>query len=201
MRTNVSLDIKRLSKTLILACVLCSWPHFSHAQTSALWESLRSGDAIALLRHALAPGTGDPTEFKVDDCRTQRNLSGAGQRQAARIGDRFRENQIKRAQVFSSQWCRCLDTAKLLELGPVQILPMINSFFGRSQNRKPQTLALKAWLTDWFSATNFEDPVVLVTHQVNITALTDVYPNSGEMIIIRQSAEGDIEVMGTIKTK
>ena len=159
----------------LLISLLCVLPSYSFAQTSMLWESLCSGDAIALIRHALAPGTGDPPGFKVDNCNTQRNLSAAGADQSTRIGLRFRDNGIKRAQVFSSQWCRCLDTARLLELGQVQALPIINSFFRQYEHRKTQTQALK----DWTAAEDHDEPVVLVTHQVNITALTDVYPKSG----------------------
>lgn len=161
-----------------------------------LWESLRSGDAIAIMRHALAPGTGDPPDFNVDECNSQRNLSDAGKDQATRIGSRFHKNGIKRAQVYSSQWCRCLETAKLLDLGQVQSLPIINSFFRQYENRETQTQALKQWIT----VKDHDEPIVLVTHQVNISALTDVYPGSGEIVFIRLTAEGNVDVIGTIKT-
>lgn len=148
------------------------------------------------MRHALAPGTGDPSDFSVEDCGTQRNLSDAGRNQSKRIGARFRENGIKHAQVVASQWCRCLETAKLLDLGQVQALPIINSFFRHYEHRETQTQALRQWL----SAKDHHEPVVLVTHQVNIAALTDVYPISGEIVFIRLSDNGSVDVIGTIKT-
>ncbi|MDX1541772.1 MAG: histidine phosphatase family protein, partial [Geminicoccaceae bacterium] len=112
-------------------------------EPSALWAALRSGEAVAMMRHALAPGTGDPAEFEIDDCSTQRNLSDRGRAQARAIGQRFRANGIERAEVGSSQWCRCLETARLLGLGDVEPMPALNSFF-RDRDRGPaQTTALE----------------------------------------------------------
>lgn len=167
------------------------------AETGALWQALRSGGHVALLRHALAPGTGDPADFALDDCRTQRNLSDEGRDQAGRIGARMRDNGIEAASVFSSQWCRCLETARLLALGPVEPLPLLNSFFRRPQRREAQNQELK----EWIAARDFEVPTVLVTHQVNITALTGVYPASGELIVVRLEDDGDLSVAGTIRTE
>lgn len=166
---------------------------------SVLWQGLRSGEYIALLRHALAPGTGDPDNFTLDNCRTQRNLNDTGRAQAKRIGERFRQNGIEQAQVYSSQWCRCMDTAALLELGEVQALPALNSFFRRYERRAPQTQALR----DWLQQRTTRKPLILVTHQVNITALTGVFPASGELVIIRhpQPADTAIEVVGTVETE
>jgi phosphohistidine phosphatase SixA len=178
----------------LTALLLAAPGRGSAADEAALWDALRSGTHVALLRHAIAPGTGDPDNFTLGDCSTQRNLSEEGRAQAARIGARFRANRIETARVFSSQWCRCLETAKLLELGEVQELPLLNSFFADSDQRDPQTQALKTWLAEQEP----QAPIVLVTHQVNITALTGVYPNSGEMVVVGRSAAGAIEVAGTI---
>lgn len=161
-----------------------------------LWQKLREGSHQALLRHALAPGTGDPAEFTIGDCYTQRNLSTSGRNQAERIGARFRANGVEHAQVFSSQWCRCLDTATLLGLGNVQELPFLNSFFRRVERRGQQTEALNEWLKD----AGHDKPLVVVTHQVNITALTGVYPTSGELVIVHVDANGAVSVAGTIET-
>lgn len=168
----------------------------SVASDAALWRGLGSGEHVALLRHAIAPGTGDPAEFSLDDCRTQRNLSASGRDQAARIGARFRANGIPMARVFSSQWCRCLETARLLGLGLVRPLPFLNSFFRRFERRDRQTRALRSWLR----SQDLDEPTVLVTHQVNITALTGVYPASGEVVVIRPSSNGQMAVVGTIRT-
>lgn len=164
---------------------------------TALWEALRSGGHVALMRHALAPGTGDPPEFSIVDCSTQRNLSDEGREQAKRIGDRFRANGISSAAVFSSQWCRCIDTAELLGLGLVNELPILNSVYLDFERRQPQTQKLRKWI----ASQELDKPLVLVTHQVNINALTDVYTNSGEMIIVRRNDGGEITVLGSIQAE
>lgn len=161
-----------------------------------LWAKLRQPNHVALLRHALAPGTGDPPQFRLGDCTTQRNLNDRGREQAARIGARFRDHNLSPARVYSSQWCRCLETARLLDLGPVKELPILNSFFRQYERRQSQTRDLREWL----DKDALDEPVILVTHQVNITALTGVYPSSGELVIIRVSPGGDVSVIGTIKT-
>jgi len=171
-------------------------PGAGAAEDTALWTALGSGDHAALLRHATAPGTGDPPAFSLGDCGTQRNLSDEGRAQAARIGARLRANGIGTARVLSSQWCRCLETARLLGLGQVEELPILNSFFETPERRQQQTQALRAWLGDQDS----DQPTVLVTHQVNISALTGFYPASGEIVFIRRSASGQITVLGSIKT-
>jgi 8-oxo-(d)GTP phosphatase len=151
---------------------------------------------VALIRHAMAPGTGDPPNFALRDCSTQRNLSDEGRDQAYRIGLRFRANGMAAAQVFSSQWCRCLETASLLGLGEVQELPTLNSFFGNGEREQAQTQALKKWL----AGQHLKQPLVLVTHHVNIIALTGVYPASGEIVFLRRDDKGSFTTAGTIKT-
>ena len=180
----------------VLVCVLCTTPAQSSDKDADLWKALSSGGHIALLRHAIAPGTGDPPDFKLGNCKTQRNLSTKGRDQATKIGELFRGHGIQSAQVFSSQWCRCLETARLLGLGPVQELPFLNSFFNDYEQREPQTKMLK----DWINKQSLAEPIVLVTHQVNITALTNVYPSSGELVIVRRSKAGELTVIGTIET-
>ncbi len=167
------------------------------ADDTEVWAALRAPGHVALLRHAIAPGTGDPPEFVLGDCRTQRNLSAEGREQATRIGAAFRANGIAAARVVSSQWCRCLETAELLRLGPVEALPILNSFFDRPANRDAQTGALRRWL----AGQALDGPLVLVTHQVNITALTGVYPRSGELVVIRRTGDGAIAVVGSLETE
>lgn len=183
--------------TVFLICFGANVSAFSADNESMLWGALKSGSHVALLRHALAPGTGDPTEFRLGHCATQRNLSNEGRNQAGRIGDRFRENNIFEARIFSSQWCRCLNTAQLLRLGQIEELALLNSFFGQYERRDLQTNTLRAWL----KKQNLDRPFVLVTHQVNITALTGIYPESGELVIVHRSGNGDIKAIGTIKTR
>ena len=192
---------RRLSLVLgtFLLAVVC--PVFALAGPSsegeaALWSALRSGGHFVLLRHAIAPGTGDPPQFALGRCDTQRNLSDEGRSQAERIGARFRANEIEVARVFSSQWCRCLETAELLALGPVRELSELNSFFEHYEREAVQTQLLK----DWLAGQDLARPLVLVTHQVNIKALTGVYPGSGELVIVHQSNTGGISVVGTVET-
>lgn len=161
-----------------------------------LWNALRTEGHIALMRHAVAPGTGDPQDIVLGDCTTQRNLSAAGQTQARQIGDRFRANGIEKAHVSSSEWCRCLETAELLKLGTVEALPILNSFFRDFDDEEPQTRAL----TTWIAQHQLDRPHVLVTHQVNITALTGIYPASGEIVVVKRMGSGEIEIIGTIRT-
>ena len=99
-----------------------------NADEQAIWRTLKSGNHFAILRHAIAPGTGDPVNFKLGKCATQRNHSHTGRKQAVTIGERFRANGYDKARVLSSQWCRCLETAKLLSLGPVEPFAALNSF-------------------------------------------------------------------------
>lgn len=181
---------------MVLAFLFGSAPGVSAAEESALWYALASEGHAALLRHAIAPGTGDPLEFEIGDCSTQRNLSEEGRQQARQIGALFRKNGIEAARIFSSQWCRCLETARLLGLGPVTELPILNSFFQRPERRNRQTQKLEEWL----ASQGLDGPLVLVTHQVNITALTGVYPASGELVVIRQSENEEISAVGSIRT-
>ncbi|MGD8958196.1 MAG: histidine phosphatase family protein [Chromatiaceae bacterium] len=163
---------------------------------SQLWEWLRGGDAVALMRHALAPGTGDPANFTLGDCATQRNLSDKGRQQARAIGERFRRNRIQQARVYSSRWCRCLDTARLLGLGEAQPFDGLNSFF-RDRSAEPKHSAATRRLINE-QRVRGKPPLVLVTHQVNITALTGVFPSSGEIIVVRPTESG-LSVLGRIE--
>lgn len=166
------------------------------ADEASLWKALGSEGHFALMRHALAPGIGDPDEFDIDDCGTQRNLSDEGRDQARRIGDRFKANGIAQAIVMTSQWCRCRETAELLLLGPVTDLPAMNSFFQAAGRRGPQTESLRQWLKDHA----LDQPLVLVSHQVNISAFTGQFTRSGEMVVMRRVGADGFEVVGTIQT-
>lgn len=183
-----------LRRHLLLASVL-ALSSGARAQGDP-WAELREGAALVLLRHAVAPGTGDPTNFAVEDCSTQRNLSAEGRAQAGRIGDLFRDNGVAAARVFSSEWCRCLDTATLVGLGPVQKQPLLNSFFGNPEDGRPQTSALGRWMASLPPG----PPIVLVTHQVNITGLTGVVPASGELLFVASDAAEPLPVIGRVRT-
>ncbi|CAM3578607.1 histidine phosphatase family protein [Halomonas lysinitropha] len=161
---------------------------------AAAWQALLDGGHVALMRHALAPGIGDPSGFRLEACETQRNLSADGREQARRIGERFRERGIEVAGVRSSRWCRCLETARLLGLGEVVPTPSLDSFFRDRGLADDRTRAVRALIRGW----DREGAMVLVTHQVNITALVGGGVGSGEIVVVRPSAEG-LDVVGRIR--
>ena len=156
------------------------------------WDALDQPGAVAIMRHALAPGTGDPGDFYVTDCATQRNLDDRGRAQARAIGEALRARGISFDRVLTSQWCRCRETADLLALGPVSEEPALNSFFADRSTRAAQTDAAREIIA------GLDSRAMLVTHQVNITALTGNFPRSGEVLIVRAAGDGTIETLGRI---
>lgn len=158
------------------------------------WEAMARPGAIAVMRHAYAPGYSDPSNFRLDDCSTQRNLNDAGRDQARRIGAAFRDNGIEVDRVLTSQWCRSAETAELLGLGAVEPLPSLNSFFEARHRRDEQTRAI----IEFLSSRPEDQRLVLVTHQVNITALTGRGTASGEFVVIDLMSDGQVEVLGEV---
>jgi phosphohistidine phosphatase SixA len=155
------------------------------------WSALEQPGAVAIMRHALAPGTGDPSSFKLGDCSTQRTLDDRGRAQARAIGEAFRTRGIAFDRVFTSQWCRTRETAELLGLGDVTDAPALNSFFQDFSTRESQTADARALLA------GEEGRLILVTHQVNISALTGRTTRSGEVLVIRSGEQG-VEILGSI---
>jgi phosphohistidine phosphatase SixA len=145
------------------------------------------------MRHTLAPGFGDPDNFELHNCYTQRNLSNEGVIQAQKIGKLLKSIGVATASVYSSQWCRCVDTANNLDLGPILILPPLNSFFQNLRHEKKQTNAI----IDWINNQKLDKPTILVTHQVNITALTGIYPSSGEIVVVKRIRNRSLKLVGT----
>ncbi len=181
----------------LAASLLCLLSAPAFADDAALWRALAAGGHVAIMRHATAPGTGDPAGFRLGDCTTQRNLSEAGRAEARAIGERFRQQGVTVARVATSQWCRCRDTAQELALGEVLEDPRLNSFFGSDREATRKAV-------DGVRAAMAETPragpiAILVTHQVNVTAATGVYPASGEIVVVRLDDAGASEVVGTIK--
>ena len=160
--------------------------------------TLETAGLVVLLRHAEAPGTGDPPDFRLDDCAPQRTLSDDGRAQAGRIGEQLRQLGIGKASVLSSQWCRCLETARLLDLGPVKEMSALNSFIGNPAEEKDKTTELRQFLAD---LPRDGQPVVLVTHQVNITALTGIFPASGEAILLRANGTPNPDRIDRLQTR
>lgn len=163
------------------------------ALADELLDRLRAGGLVLLMRHAqTVPGTGDPPGFRLGDCSTQRNLGEPGRAQARAIGARLRAERVPVGAVRTSAWCRCRETAELLELGPVEHLQPLDSFFEDRSQRERQREGIIAFIEAWRGPGN----AVLVTHQVNVTAVADVFPRSGEIVVL--TAEAEPAVLGRL---
>lgn len=155
----------------------------------ASWAALKRPGAIVLFRHALAPGGGDPPGFKLGECSSQRNLSEEGKLQAQRIGKALTERGITVQAVWHSAWCRTRDTARLafpnLREPILRAEPVFNSFFADRSTEPAQTAAARKRLLEWHGS----GALVVITHQVNITALTDSFAQPGEGIVLLRERE------------
>jgi broad specificity phosphatase PhoE len=168
----------------------------SQARAEDLWAGLREPGGVLIVRHAeTVPGIGDPPGFRIDDCATQRNLSEAGRAQAVAMGRTLAERGVAVTRVESSRWCRCNETARLAfpRLRVVD-LDALNSFFDDRSTADAQTRALRVRIDDWKGP----GALVLVTHQVNISALTGRATAMGEAVVLR-STGGDLRVLGTVR--
>ncbi|HEX6703138.1 MAG TPA: histidine phosphatase family protein [Albitalea sp.] len=165
------------------------------ADDAAAWAALRSADAVvALMRHTDAPGAGDPPGWRLDDCATQRNLSDQGRTDARAIGARLKAQRIRIAKVISSPWCRCLDTARLMNVGAVLIEPTFANALMLSDRRAELTEGARTLIGRW------RGPGVLlvVTHGANIQALTGRSPSPGEIVVVTMSADGALQDRGSL---
>ena len=158
------------------------------------WNIAQEGNKIILIRHSLAPGGGDPAGFKIDDCKTQRNLSKKGINQSKKIGKLFKKNKVPIDQVLSSQWCRCKDTANYA-FGDYKEFTALNSTFQSPYNKNEgkQLKELYNFVKRWDGKGK---NLVLITHYSIITAVTNAVPSSGEIVI----TDKNFKVLATIKT-
>lgn len=177
---------------LLLAVV---FPTGAAATEKELIQQMRDGGAVLMIRHAQAPGIGDPSDFKVDDCSTQRNLDEQGREQARAIGEWLRARGIQNVKLYSSQWCRCLETARLMKLGTVAPMPALNSFFEKPGDRQPNLSALRKFIS---GNTRQGELIIMVTHQVTISGITDKWTDSGHGKLIRPDQAGGIELLGEL---
>ena len=145
-----------------------------------LINKLEEGEKLIFIRHAYAPGSGDPNNFNLNDCSTQRNLSQDGKKQAKYIREFFKKNQIKIDQVLSSEWCRCKETAKIA-FKDFDTKSFLNSFYSSryAKNKENQIVALSNYIKNFKSKKN----LVLVTHYVVISEVLDYAPSSGEIVV------------------
>ena len=165
---------------------------------SDFWRLLREGGCAVLMRHARTePGVGDPPGFTLGQCRTQRNLSAEGREQSRRVGQVFQREGITFDAVRSSAWCRCTDTAQLA-FGRAEVWPALNSFFQGQGDDAAQTRAVLQALATLRAPANW----MLVTHQVNISALTGEFPAMGELFLVRPapSPDGHLRVLARLLT-
>jgi phosphohistidine phosphatase SixA len=184
--------MKALLTALILVVGLSTGA--AAAAGDSLWEALAAGNHVLLLRHALAPGVGDPPGFQRDDCATQRNLSAEGRQQAQALGERLRARGLQHLAVHASHWCRAWDTAVALGLDTPQRHDGLDSFFQQRARRDAILDALRDLLRDLHGGPG----AVLVTHQVNITAMTGLTVGSGEGVVARIAPDGSLTVLGRL---
>ncbi len=165
------------------------------ADDTMAWEALRRGGHVALMRHAEAPGgAGDPPGFRLDECSTQRNLNAKGRADAKALGQKFRIEGVAVAKLLSSPWCRCLDTARLMDLGSVDIEPAFSNVFVLAEQRSRLTAGAKAIIAAWKGP----ETLLVVTHGANIQALTGYNPASGEIVVVTTAPDGAIRKIGRI---
>ena len=158
------------------------------------WTLAQKGNKIILIRHALAPGGGDPVGFKINDCSTQRNLNQTGIDQSKRIGKLFKKNKVLIDQVLTSQWCRCKDTAKYA-FKNFKEFSALNSTFQSPHNKNEarQLKEIKKLVKKWNGK---RKNLILITHYSIITAITNAVPGSGEIVI----TDKNFNVLSTIPT-
>ncbi len=157
-----------------------------------LIENLKKGGKLIFIRHAYAPGGGDPVNFKIDDCSTQRNLSESGRIQSKKIGKFFLDNKIKIKNVFSSEWCRCKETA-FLAFKNFETKNFLNSFFSSkfAHNKNIQMRDFQKFLLEWDKKTN----TIFVTHYVVISEIFDYPSSSGEIVI----SDKNLKIIDTLE--
>ena len=167
----------------------------ARADEAAAWAALLQGGHVALMRHADAPGgAGDPPGFQLNDCRTQRNLSDSGRADAKAVGGKLRSEGVRISKLLSSPWCRCLETARLLDLGTVEIEPSFSNAFVLADRRDALTRGAQGIIGGWTGP----GTLLVVTHGANIQALTGYSPAPGELVVVAAGAGDNLRVVGHI---
>ena len=178
-----------------LALWLIAAPMEAVADERDAWAALVSGNHVALVRHGNAPpGYGDPPGFKIDDCATQRNLDELGRAQARAVGEAFRQHGVQVDKILSSPLCRCLETARLLALGPVESVLTV-----ASSDRSPESLpALKQMVANWRGPRT----LVLVTHAFTVKSLVGIMPEQAETVVVRPKPGDQVgmDLVGRVST-
>ena len=169
-----------LSWLFIIYLMGCANGLTSNAKKLSIYEIINKLNAnVIFVRHALAPGIGDPENFELNDCSKQRNLDSEGKKQAEELGNFFRDSKLTFYEILSSEWCRCKETSSLLKFGSWKIFSGLNSFFDGHVNKEETLKDLKLKLDSLKPNTL----VLMVTHQVNISAITGKFVSSGGIVI------------------
>lgn len=195
MRTNIVLSRRHVAGIVLLLLASVT-PAAAQPAGDALLREAAAGGHVLLMRHAIAPGTGDPANFRVDDCATQRNLDETGRQQARRFGERLRKAGFTAPLVYASRWCRSSETASLLGFGaPLHAPDALDSFFATRGKAEASTQALRRLIGELPR----ERTAILVSHQVNVTGLTGIFPASGEAVMLRLEPAGGFAVVGRVR--
>lgn len=186
--------MKRIVALIAIALVMAPSPALASEKAWKKVSNPKTTGYVLLLRHAIAPGVGDPANFKIGDCSTQRNLSEEGKAQARAIGAWLKSKKIRIARVESSRWCRSIETAKLMDIGKVKQNPNLDSLFNSDNPiADPRTAATREQI---IKHRNKKGLLVLVFHQINIMALAGGGVDSGEGVLVRANRDGELKVMG-----
>jgi len=177
-----------------LAMSLIAAPVAAADDAREAWAALVNGGHVALVRHGNAPPGygGDPPGFKIDDCATQRNMDERGRAQARALGEAFRQHGVRVDKILSSPWCRCLETARLMAVGPVE-----GTWAVAASEKSPERLvALKQMVSAWRGP----GTLVVVTHALTVQALVGIMPGQAETVVIRPKLgnEPGVDVVGRI---
>ena len=181
----------KLLKFIIIISISLTLPIKADLDKKLL-SQLEDGGKLIFIRHAYAPGSGDPNNFNLNDCSTQRNLNKEGRKQAKNIGEFFKKNEIRIDKVLSSEWCRCKETAKIA-FNDFSTNNFLNSFYSSkyAENKDKQVDALNNYIKNFKSNKN----LVFVTHYVLISEVLKYAPSSGEIII----SDKDLNMIGSIE--
>ncbi|MEO0029604.1 MAG: hypothetical protein RJB45_1645 [Pseudomonadota bacterium] len=187
----MTLFLKRIGMTPFLkwALVCVLGVIGSHSNASELSELLKGNDHVLLMRHALAPGVGDPAGYQLDNCKSQRNLDAQGRAQAQRIGQWLKSQGVREALVFSSAWCRCKETAEKLGLDTPVHEAALNSFFDDLRQGPQSNANLQKFIETQLKSKNSK-ALILVTHHVNIAEFMGENVGSGDMVLAKVSPQG-----------
>ena len=189
--------IKRLVFLVATVLIATLSPHSASARDLVIWDKLQGTNPkgyVLLMRHALAPGIGDPDNFLLGDCRTQRNLSDEGRADAQDIGQWLERREVKIYRIETSRWCRAKETAELLNIGPVKLNKNLDSLFLESNlSSNKQTINIEKRIA---KHRNKRGLLILVGHSVNMSALTGISLESGEGVLVRTDSQGALKIMG-----